>query len=106
MMMAMMMIILLFIMILTIYLHTIPFSSELIYGLLNRLKFFQNSAGGHVTLTSSSRRVIESLLSNSHPVVRLVLTAVKGHLDNYFDGGLQTALLVFRYNIGCGSTGA
>ena len=49
-----------------------------------------------MTVTSSSRRMIDNLSSSSHPVVRLLLAAVKGHLDVYSDGGLRTALLTLR----------
>lgn len=64
---------------------------------MNRLKFFQSSSGGHVTVTSTSSKMLHSLSGLSHPILRLILAAVQGHLDNYSDGGLQTALLLVRY---------
>ena len=64
---------------------------------MNRLKFFQSSSGGHVTVTSTSSKILHSLSGLSHPILRLILAAVQGHLDHYCDGGLQTALLLVRY---------
>ena len=65
--------------------------------LINRLKFFQSSCGGHVTVTSTSSKILHSLSGLSHSIPRLILSAVKGHIDSYSDGGLQTALLLVRY---------
>lgn len=70
---------------------------DLVYsarGPNGRLKFFQSSSGGHVTVTSTSSKILHSLSGLSHPILRLILAAVQGHLDNYSDGGLQTALLL------------
>lgn len=70
---------------------------DLVYsarGPNGRLKFFQSSSGGHVTVTSTSSKILHSLSGLSHPILRLTLAAVQGHLDNYSDGGLQTALLL------------
>ena len=64
---------------------------------INRLKFFQSSCGGHVTVTSASSKILHSFSGLSHSMPRLILSAVKGHLDSYNDGGLQTALLLVRY---------
>lgn len=63
---------------------------------LYRLKFFQTSGGGHVTVTSTSSKILHSLSGLSHPISRLILSAVRGHLDAYNDGGLRTALLMLR----------
>ncbi|XP_068695767.1 molecular chaperone MKKS-like [Montipora foliosa] len=59
-----------------------------------RSKFFQSSSGGHVTVTSMSSRILHSLSGLSHPILRLILSAVRGHLDNYSDGGLQTTVFL------------
>ncbi|KAL9989194.1 hypothetical protein ACROYT_G003717 [Oculina patagonica] len=59
-----------------------------------RLKFFQSSSGGHVTVTSTSSKILHGLSGLSHPIPRLILSAVRGHLDAYSDGGLRTALLL------------
>ena len=48
-------------------------------------------------MTSTSRRIFHSLSGLSHPILRLILSAVRGHLDAYSDGGLRTALLLLRY---------
>ena len=33
----------------------------------------------------------------SHPVMRLVMMAIKGHLEVFNDGGLTMAILLIRY---------
>lgn len=48
-------------------------------------------------MTSTSSKILHSLSGLSHPILRLILFSIKGHLDNYGDGGLQTALLLVRY---------
>ena len=50
-----------------------------------------------MTVTSTSSRILHSLSGLSHPILRLILSAVRGHLDAYNDGGLWTALLLLRY---------
>lgn len=50
-----------------------------------------------MTVTSTSSRILHSLSGLSHPILRLILSAVRGHLDAYSDGGLRTALLLLRY---------
>ena len=50
-----------------------------------------------MTVTSTSSRIFHSLSGLSHPILRLILSAVRGHLDAYSDGGLRTALLLLRY---------
>lgn len=62
------------------------------YGPQGRLKSVQNCCGGHLTLTSSSRRLLGAL-SVSKPVLQLVLGSVQGHIVAYGDGGLFAALL-------------
>ena len=70
--------------------------SHLYIHLILRLKFFRSSSGGHVTVTSASSKILHSLSGLSHPIPRLILSAVKGHLEGYSDGGLRTALLLLR----------
>ena len=50
-----------------------------------------------MTVTSTSNRILHSLSGLSHPILRLLLSAVRGHLDAYSDGGFRTALLLLRY---------
>ena len=50
-----------------------------------------------MTVTSTSSRILHSLSGLSHPILRLILSAVRGHLDAYNDGGLRTAMLLLRY---------
>ena len=61
-----------------------------------RLKFLQNSYGGHVMVTSSSSRLLHVLMSDAHPIVRIIIAALKSHLDLFSDGGLSTAILLLR----------
>ena len=51
------------------------------------IKIFQNQSGGHLTLTSSSKRLLSSL-SITKPVIQLLVSSAQGHLDAYKDGGL------------------
>ena len=48
-------------------------------------------------MTSTSSKIVHSFSGLSHPIPRLILSAVRGHVDAYADGGLQTALLMLRY---------
>lgn len=75
-------------------LHTLEDLVKSSLGPSGRLKFFQTSGGGHVTVTSTSSKILHSLSGLSHPISRLILSAVRGHLDAYNDGGLRTALLM------------
>ncbi|CAG2255670.1 MKKS [Mytilus edulis] len=52
----------------------------------------QNSVGGHLTMTSTSTRLLQSL-SVSKPVIRLIVTAVQGHLQHFSDGGHFVSML-------------
>nr|XP_054758614.1 molecular chaperone MKKS-like [Lytechinus pictus] len=74
------------------------------YGLQGHLKMIQNQCGGHVTLTSSSQRLL-STLSLSKPLLKMISTAVEGHLKVYSDGGLHAALLACSLIQGCWETG-
>ena len=49
-----------------------------------------------MTVTSTSSKILHSLSGLSHPISRLILSALKGHLEGYRDGGLRTALLLLR----------
>ena len=75
------------------FLYSVMFNFQVV---LFRLKFFQSSSGGHVTVTSTSSKILHGFSSLSHPIPRLILSAVRGHLDAYNDGGLRTALLLLR----------
>ncbi|XP_030834395.1 McKusick-Kaufman/Bardet-Biedl syndromes putative chaperonin-like isoform X2 [Strongylocentrotus purpuratus] len=74
------------------------------YGPQGHLKMIQNQCGGHVTLTSSSQRLL-STLSLSKPVLKMLSAAVEGHLKVYSDGGLHAALLACSLIEGCWETG-
>ncbi|XP_067680272.1 molecular chaperone MKKS-like [Haliotis asinina] len=55
-----------------------------------KAKVVQNSLGGHVTWTKSSIRLL-SAMPISTPVLKLIASAVQGHLQKFKDGGLFTA---------------
>ena len=74
------------------------------YGPYGHLKMVQNQCGGHVTVTSSSKRLLSSL-SLSKPVLKLVSAAVQGHLQVFSDGGLYAALFACLLVEGCWATG-
>ena len=57
------------------------------YGPHGNIKMIQNCVGGHLTLTSCSLRLINTM-SISKPVLRLITNAVQGHLKRFHDGGL------------------
>lgn len=52
-----------------------------------KVKVIQNSAGGHVTLTSSSGRLLPAL-SISRPLLKLLTSSAEGQIQTYGDGGL------------------
>ncbi|KAL3873129.1 hypothetical protein ACJMK2_036284 [Sinanodonta woodiana] len=56
-------------------------------GPWGKIKMVQNSLGGHITMTSTSKRLFSSI-SISKPVIRLIITAAQGHLATYDDAGL------------------
>ncbi|KAL8619580.1 hypothetical protein ACOMHN_019636 [Nucella lapillus] len=56
------------------------------------IQSLQNNVGGPVTTTTSSTRLL-SALSCSRPCLRLIESAVQGHLKTHHDGGLLTASL-------------
>ena len=56
-------------------------------GPLGNMKMLQNQSGGHLTVTSSSKRLLNSL-SVTKPVIQLLVSAAQGHLDAFSDGGL------------------
>lgn len=55
-----------------------------------KIKILQNASGGNLTLTSSSKRLFQSL-SVQKPIIQLLVTATQGHLGAYSDGGLFLA---------------
>ena len=57
------------------------------YGPNGKIKMLQNAKGGHVTLTSSSSRLLQ-MLPISKPFLKVLTTAVQGHMNVYKDGGL------------------
>lgn len=52
-----------------------------------KVKVIQNSAGGHVNLTSSSGRLLPAL-SISRPLLKLLTTSAEGQIQTFGDGGL------------------
>lgn len=56
------------------------------------IQSLQNNIGGPVTMTTSSGRLL-SALSFSRPCLRLIGSAIEGHLKSHHDGGLLTASL-------------
>ncbi|KAI8483245.1 hypothetical protein Bbelb_389860 [Branchiostoma belcheri] len=62
------------------------------YGPTGRLKMIHNASGGHVTSTSMSQTLFRSM-SVSNPVVKLIVSAVQSHTNQFSDGGLFAALL-------------
>lgn len=64
------------------------------------VQMIQNSVGGHMTMTSTSSRLI-STISVSKPVNCLIISAVKSHLQHYSDGGhfviMLTVMLVTKF---------
>lgn len=65
-------------------LHNLVSSSRGPHG---NIKILQNQSGGHLTLTSSSKRLLNSL-SITKPVIQLLVSSAQGHLDVYCDYGL------------------
>lgn len=55
-----------------------------------KIKVLQNNSGGSVTLTSSSKRLFQSL-SVKKPIIQLLVSSAQGHLGAYSDGGLLVA---------------
>lgn len=56
------------------------------------IQMVQNSVGGHLTMTSTCTRLLQSL-SVSKPVIRLIVTAVQGHHQHFTDGGHFVSML-------------
>lgn len=57
-----------------------------------RIQSIQNNVGGPITMTTSASRLL-SAMSFSRPCLRLVVSAVQGHLRNHHDGGLLAGSL-------------
>ncbi|XP_066280399.1 molecular chaperone MKKS-like [Branchiostoma lanceolatum] len=70
------------------------------YGPTGRLKMIHNASGGHVTTTSISQTLFRSM-SVSNPVVKLIVSAVQSHTNQFSDGGLFAALLCSRLIESC-----
>ncbi|XP_041353432.1 McKusick-Kaufman/Bardet-Biedl syndromes putative chaperonin-like [Gigantopelta aegis] len=56
-------------------------------GPSGKIKMIQNKVGGHLTLTSTSSRLLAAM-SFSHPVLQMVVGSTQNHLANFKDGGL------------------
>lgn len=65
------------------------------YGPSGKLKLTQNSLGGHVTMSSSCGRLLQ-VLSYTNPMVKLLTSAIQGHINNYSDGGLFAGILATK----------
>ncbi|XP_033735153.1 McKusick-Kaufman/Bardet-Biedl syndromes putative chaperonin-like [Pecten maximus] len=55
-------------------------------GPSGKVKMVQNSVGGHLTMTSTSSRLLNAM-SFSNPVVKLIVSTAQGHLKTFSDGG-------------------
>ncbi|GAB6022358.1 hypothetical protein CHUAL_006478 [Chamberlinius hualienensis] len=62
-------------------------------GSNGNLKLIQNVSGGHVTVTSSSTRILKNL-KVSNPVVRVITSAATTHLNQFSDGGCYFMFLI------------
>jgi TCP-1/cpn60 chaperonin family len=62
-------------------------------GPYGHCKLVHNNKGGHVTVTSSASRLLQSA-QISAPVLRLISSAVEEHCKNYADCGKLTATLM------------
>lgn len=60
-----------------------------------RIKTVQNAVGGHVTMTTSSSRLL-SAMSLSRPVLRMLVNTVQKGAKALEDGGLRAAFLALR----------
>ncbi|KAK3595554.1 hypothetical protein CHS0354_021663 [Potamilus streckersoni] len=56
-------------------------------GPWGKIKMVQNLSGGHITMTTTSKRLFSSI-SISKPVIGLIITAAQGHLATFDDAGL------------------
>lgn len=69
-------------------------------GPFGKIKMVQNSHGGHLTMTSTSSRLLSSM-SFSNPIAKLVVSSAQGHLQTFSDGG--HLLMSFSLNLILGS---
>ncbi|XP_014674078.1 PREDICTED: McKusick-Kaufman/Bardet-Biedl syndromes putative chaperonin-like [Priapulus caudatus] len=74
------------------------------YGPHGKLKVIQVKAGCHMTVTTSSRRLIANL-PRPHPIVQLLFAAVQAHLQLYSDFGLFACLLTSQLVLDMTNTG-
>ena len=59
-----------------------------------RAMFLQPVPGGHVTVTSYSGNVLQLVgTAPNTPIVQALVTAIKGHINRYYDNGLYISLL-------------
>lgn len=61
------------------------------YGPRGQLKVVHNGSGGHVTVSSSSSRLLQTI-SVSKPVLKLITSAIMEHIKFTHDGGLFVAI--------------
>ncbi len=69
------------------------------FGPRGKMHLLHNNKGGHGTFTSATSRLLGSLSLQS-PVVRLITSAIQGHLTIYSDGGKIVGLLALYSIIG------
>ncbi|KAK6183652.1 hypothetical protein SNE40_011086 [Patella caerulea] len=56
-----------------------------------KIKIIQNATGGHITRTTTSSRLFGAI-SLSKPVLKLIVSSVQSHVEQYQDGGLMACL--------------
>ena len=76
-------------------LHRLVSSSRGPHG---NVKMLQNQSGGHLTVTSSCKRLLNSL-SVTKPVIQLLVSAAQGHLEAFSDGGLFLVSLATNLSV-------
>lgn len=59
------------------------------------IKIIQNSVGGCYVMTSTSCRLLQAL-SVSKPVIRIIISAVQGHLQHFSDAGHFVSILILQ----------
>lgn len=55
-------------------------------GPFGYVKMVQNSVGGHLTVTSTSTRLLNAM-SFSNPIIKIIVSSIQGHLKRFQDGG-------------------
>lgn len=64
-------------------------------GPCGKLKVVHNIAGGHVTVTSSSQRLV-NIVSIKNTFLKLIVSSAKIHLNCFCDGGSACILLILK----------